>query len=171
MPACQVGNLEYALSLDPSNTLLQKRLSEAKVGFESDAFFGIIFVVGRGWWFSFREEDKGFRFRRISRLRRSLLLVMFRITATGFWGLLLLEEILHELGYLSTGAGFHPSTVWNMRRVLFCQIEKTNCRSTTWVWRHRRPKRLAEYFSFCSIPLAIENDQACCPYILILTYW
>ena len=32
MPACQVGNLEYALSLDPSNTLLQKRLSEAKVG-------------------------------------------------------------------------------------------------------------------------------------------
>eukprot|EP00434_Breviolum_minutum_P033526 symbB.v1.2.029669.t1/scaffold3278.1/size59860/3 len=25
-----VGNLEYALSLDPSNTLLQKRLSEAK---------------------------------------------------------------------------------------------------------------------------------------------
>lgn len=52
MPACQVGNLEYALSLDPSNTLLQKRLSEAKVGcwkwwIESDGFLLVIFFSGR----------------------------------------------------------------------------------------------------------------------------
>ena len=47
MPACQVGNLEYALSLDPSNTLLQKRLSEAKVGcLKVMHSLGIIFVGG-----------------------------------------------------------------------------------------------------------------------------
>ena len=60
MTGCQVGNLEYALSLDPSNPLLQKRLSEAKVRVEHDGpFFGIHFCGGSWLVIFFLEEDKG----------------------------------------------------------------------------------------------------------------
>ena len=162
MPACQVGNLEYALSLDPSNTLLQKRLSEAKVGcLKVMDFFGIIFVVGRGWWCSFREENQGFRFWRISGLRRSLLLVMFRTTATGFWGLLLMEEILHHLGYLCNSMKHETSSFLSNRENKL----PLDARSLQ-AWTTKTPSGIS--FLFCSIPLAIEIDQACCPYWLIL---
>ena len=165
MPACQVGNLEYALSLDPSNTLLQKRLSEAKVGcLKVMHFFGIIFVMGRGWWCCFREEDKGFRFRKISglRLRPSLLLlVMLRTTATGFWGLLLMEEILHHLGYLCNSMNHQTSSFLSNRENKLPLDDLSLKASTT-----KTPSGIC--FLFCSIPLAIENDQACCPYLLIL---
>ena len=58
------------------------------------------------------------------------------------------------------------ATVWTIRRVLSCQIEKTNCRSTTWVWRHRRPKRLAEYIFFAASPWLSKMIK-----LVALTYW